>query len=220
MGHSSASTFRAQLDGLATSGQELLGELDRLKARVSELEAENQGFAERFVALEEHHELLQNLVVSSHRLHASLDPAEVVTVVLEIVVHLVGAERFGIWMLDEHGQMSLLAGEGVEGERRLSDPELATAMRSLEGDAAYREPGDEVAPLAVVPMQVDGKAVGVLVIRALLPHKPELRPVDREILRLLSGEAATALAAARLHSDKARKLGTMRAFFDYMKETR
>ena len=58
----------------------------------------------------------------------------------EIIVNLVGTERFGIWMFDDGtaGHMTLLAHEGLEGATELDAAELAVAERVLgSGEAWY-----------------------------------------------------------------------------------
>jgi GAF domain-containing protein len=174
-------------------------------------------FAERYVQIESHNDVLQNLYVASHRLHATLDPNEVLNTIKEILINLVGGERFGIWMLDdaESGRMSLLAHEGLEEGEPLSAREQELSRKVLASDAWYGSARET--PLAVVPLRVDDRAVGLIVIRQILRHKSSLGHLDQQILGLLSGQAATALTSARLYAEKSRKLETMKGFLDFIK---
>ena len=63
--------------------------------------------------------------------------------------------------------------------------------------------------VAVVPIMAEGTAIGGLVILRLLPHKAELGVDDRELLDVLAAHAASALLAARLFSERTRKLRTL-----------
>ena len=196
--------------------EELLKENAQLRRELGRVEAENREFAERYVQIEEHSEVLQNLYVASHRLHATLEPAEVLRTIKEIVINLVGAETFGIWLLDDDGKMRLLAHEGLTDSEPLAANEDTLARKVLGGDPWFA-PDGEGPPLAVVPLRVDDRAVGVLVVRAIFGHKKALSHLDQQILGLLSGQAATALTSARLYTEKSRKLETMKAFLDFMK---
>lgn len=197
--------------------EDLLAENKKLRKELGQVEAENRTFAERYVQIESHNEVLQNLYVSSHRLHATLDPNEVLDTIKEIVINLVGGEKFGIWMLDdaESLAMSLLAHEGLEEGAKLAPKEIQLAKTVLGSDAWYGTPDDQ--PLAVVPLRVDNRSVGLIVIRAIFGHKKALGHLDQQILGLLSGQAATALTSARLYAEKSRKLETMKAFLDFIK---
>jgi hypothetical protein len=50
--------------------------------------------------------------------------------------------------------------------------------------------------VAVVPLKVIERTVGVIVISSLLPHRDPLGSCDREVLELLGVYAATAIIAA------------------------
>lgn len=197
--------------------EDLLAENKKLRKELGQVSAENHTFAERYVQIESHNEVLQNLYVSSHRLHATLDPNEVLNTIKEIVINLVGGEKFGIWMLDdaESLAMSLLAHEGLEEGAELTPKEKQLAKKVLGSEAWYG--GPEEVPLAVVPLRVDDRSVGLIVIRAIFGHKKVLGHLDQQILGLLSGQAATALTSARLYAEKSRKLDTMKAFLDFIK---
>ena len=201
--------------------EELMRENQELRRQLGKVEAENQEFADRYVQIEQHNEILQNLYVASHRLHGTLEPSAVLDTIKEIVINLVGSESFGIWMFDkgESGQMSLLGHEGLDDSAALSPVEMERFLGLTDGTAWFRGPEDDdtADALAIVPLQCDGRTVGLIAIRKLLGHKKKLAPLDRQILELLSGQAATALTSARLYSEKVRKLETMRAFVDFIK---
>ena len=59
--------------------------------------------------------------------------------------------------------------------------------------------GSLAAPLAVLPMLVDGQTVGVIAIVRLLEQKQAWVQVDQELFHLLGAHAAAALLAAHLY---------------------
>ncbi len=89
--------------------------IDRFRA----VEAENKDFANRYVEVEAENNNLANLYVAGYQLHSTLDFNEAITIILEIVMNLVGAEEFAILMLDEKsGELSIVAEEGMNPESR------------------------------------------------------------------------------------------------------
>ncbi len=204
----------------------LMEQVADLEGRVKTLEKENLDFANMCVQVQEQNEAITNLYVASHRLHATVDPDEVMKIILEILIELVGAEEFGVFMLDEKKKvLELMVGEGIK-DRLPSD--TLPAGEGVIGEVAstsepfYFEPhgSSEVEarlPLAAVPLNMNGNAVGVIVIYKLLNQKPRFSSVDHQLLQLLAADAATALATARLHNAKDRKLKTIEGFVQLMK---
>src|SRR5512134_4162253 len=92
--------------------EERLAELD---ARYRKAEEENKEFADRYIEIEEQNNNLANLYVASYQLHSTMDYKEVVRIVQEIVINLIGAEAFHLFMVSEKtGQLELEGSEGQE----------------------------------------------------------------------------------------------------------
>src|SRR5437899_12431449 len=100
--------------------RELTGRIRELEARLAELEAryrkveeENKEFADRYIEIEEQNNNLANLYVASYQLHSTLDYREVLRIVQEIVINLIGAEAFHLFMVsDKTRQLELETSEG------------------------------------------------------------------------------------------------------------
>ncbi|MFT3769540.1 MAG: GAF domain-containing protein [Minicystis sp.] len=69
-------------------------------------------------------------------------------------------------------------------------------------------------PVALIPMHLDGRVHGVIVIFGTLPQKTEFVAIDRELFKLLGAQAAPALVNARLFTDAGRKVPGIQAFVD------
>jgi nitrate/nitrite-specific signal transduction histidine kinase len=101
---------------------ELQGRVRQLEERLAEMEAryrkveeENKEFADRYIEIEEQNNNLANLYVASYQLHSTLDYKEVVRIVHEIVINLIGAEAFHVFMAGEKTpQLELESSEGQE----------------------------------------------------------------------------------------------------------
>jgi transcriptional regulator with GAF, ATPase, and Fis domain len=204
----------------------LMKQVADLEEKNKKLEKENVDFANLCVQVQDQNEAITNLYVAGHRLHATVNPGDVMKIILEILVELVGAEEFGIFMLDEKKHtLELMAGEGIEEKlpsKTLPAGEGVGGEVASSGEAFYFEPhGDSEMearlPMAAVPLNMNGHAVGVIVIYKLLKQKPRFSSVDHQLLQLLAGDAATALATARLHSTMDRKIKTIEGFVQLMK---
>jgi len=232
--------LRKQLAALeednARMGEELAEMKDRLGKQMAALherleraEAENRQFASTFVQVQEQNEVMANLYVASHRLHATLDPDEVMKIIQEILIELVGAEEFGILLLDEKkGKLELVAGEGIA--QRLPATSLPAGEGILGEVAASGEPfffqpgnGEKPSlplPLAAIPLNFNEHAVGVIAIFKLLHQKVGgFSAIDYQLLQLVAAHAATALVSARLHRTLDRKLRTIEGFVQLMKKS-
>ena len=94
------------------------GEPHATGEQLLEVEEENRHFADRYVEIEEENNNLANLYVASYQLHSTLDLDEVLKIVIEIVINLIGAEVFAIYLLDgKDEELQVVAAEGVRRDR-------------------------------------------------------------------------------------------------------
>jgi nitrate/nitrite-specific signal transduction histidine kinase len=205
--------------------RELEAELQDMQRRFNEVEAENKEFAERYVEIEEQNNNLANLYVASYQLHSTLDFKEVIRIVQEIVINLIGAEAFHIYMVGE--KSGKLEREGSEGQEApnvldMSEGIIGTAARTglsyFAEQVVVREPTPFALPIAVIPLKIKDSVIGVVSINKLLVQKKAFTSMDHELFKLLAGHAATAIFAAKLYSTSERKLTTLQGFLDMLKQ--
>src|SRR3972149_3352337 len=92
----------------------LEGEIGSLKESFAQVEEENKDFAARYVEVEDENNNLANLYVASYQLHSTLDFGEVLRIILEIVINLIGAEKFAVFLIDENtNELLPVASEGI-----------------------------------------------------------------------------------------------------------
>jgi len=206
---------------------ELVAENERLQARFRQIEEENKDFAHRYLEIEEQNNNRANLYVASYQLHSTLDFREVLQVVLEIVINLIGAEIFCLMLLDEKtNELKTVAHEGAEEmppivdlSVQLGDGIIGEVAKSGESyyinQGAMSELGLEK-PLAAIPLKIKEHVIGVIVIYKLLTQKDSFSAVDYELFSLLAGHAATAIFSAKLYSQSERKLSTIQSFLDLL----
>jgi hypothetical protein len=192
------------------------------RERLMEVEEENRRFADRYLEIEEENNNLANLYVASYQLHSTLDLDEVLKIVIEIVINLIGAEVFAVYMLDGRGEeLQVVAAEGVDASRipgcRLGAGPLGKAVTSTETtcwDTARST--DFTRPIVCIPLQIQRRPIGAIAIFSLLQQKDGFSALDHELFNLLGGHAATAIFAAKLYSQSARKLNTIQGFIDLL----
>src|SRR5687767_1297555 len=204
----------------------------RIQQRFREVEEENKDFANRYIEIEEQNNNLANLYVASYQLHSTLDFREVIQIVQEIVINLVGAETFAILLLDEKtNELKAIASEGEEEmpgvgqvSARLGEGILGNVAKT--GESYYInqdvEGGGRITidrPLAAVPLKIKEHVIGLIVIYKLLQQKDAFSAVDYELFSLLAAHAATAIFSSKLYSQSERKLNTIQSFLDLLTTT-
>ncbi|MBI3805765.1 MAG: GAF domain-containing protein [Nitrospirae bacterium] len=210
--------------------QERLAEAEEERKRLSDhfrvVEEENKNFATKYVEVEEENNNLANLYVASNQLHSTLDFEEVLRTIIEIMINLVGAERFALMLLDEaSGVLSTIASEGMEAKSpkkvRIGEGIIGRAFQSgenfFEEDLSRTETEGEIHPIVCVPLKIKDQTLGVIAVFTLLEQKKKkLTRVDEELFGMLAGHAATAIFSAKLYSQSARKLSTIQGFIDLL----
>jgi GAF domain len=218
---------KVEADGAIRELLEKIEQLEREKSellsRFHEAEAVSSQFSERFHEVETEFADLANLFVASNQLHSSLSPRGVTRRIKEVLAQLVGAERYCMYLVSpDGGELVPIASEGVPGDRLVA-VRAASAGRIGEvlrtGSAFVDEEADPSrgsfgAPAAVVPLSVDEKVVGLIVIYSTLSQKTKFDTIDFELFKLLGQHAAAALVSASLFAQAERKIPGLEAFLD------
>jgi len=223
---------REEVDRLRAEIQQLTDENRRIAMRFKEVEEENKDFAHRYIEIEEQNNNLANLYVASYQLHSTLDFREVIQIVQEIVINLIGAESFAILLLDEKtNELKTIACEGEDVmpglpniSARLGDGVLGEVAKTGESyyinqdvDGSGKVSIDK--PLAAVPLKIKEHVIGLISIYKLLQQKDSFSAVDYELFSLLAAHAATAIFSSKLYSQSERKLNTIQSFLDLLTTT-
>jgi transcriptional regulator with GAF, ATPase, and Fis domain len=211
--------------------QQLTDENRRMQERFREVEEENKDFANRYIEIEEQNNNLANLYVASYQLHSTLDFKEVIQIVQEIVINLIGAEAFCILLLDEKtNDLRAIACEGEDVVRGIENLSARLGEGILGGVAKTGESyyinqdveGGRITlekPLAAVPLKIKEHVIGLIAIYKLLQQKDSFSAVDYELFSLLAAHAATAIFSSKLYSQSERKLNTIQSFLDLLTTT-
>lgn len=205
--------------------QTLEGEIHKLLERHRAVEAENKDFANRYLEIEHENNNLANLYVASFQLHSTLDFKEVLQIILEIVINLIGAETFGVLLLDEKtNELTAVATEGVDREEiplvKIGTGIIGAVAKSGENffveEIKPFEKFNPQMPIVCIPLKIKEHVIGVIAIYKLLQQKPKFTELDYELFTLLAGHAATAIFSSKLYSESERKLSTIQGFINLL----
>jgi len=181
-------------------------EHDALRRQLSETERESRSYANQFAEIEQRNMNLANLYVSSYQLHGTLDRNAVLDSIREILINLIGCEELAVFELSEDGvSLDLVTSFGIDDAQYRSISIRDHVLGKLVSTGGTYIGGTAPAPdaslqvTACLPLTLDGRVTGAIVLFSLLPHKPELRELDFELFDLLGTHAATALYCTSLH---------------------
>ena len=157
----------------------------RSESSLRTVEEENRQFASRYLEVEEENNNLANLYISSFQLHSTLNLSEVLKIIVEIVINLIGAERFAIYIADERtGALQPVACEGDSlasfPTARLGEGIVGEAVQS--GETFCADPNastDARRPIVCIPLRLEDRPIGAIAIYALLavPLRSYLQPL-------------------------------------------
>src|SRR3954463_2903539 len=151
----STAGFNEEVKRLRAEVEQLTQENRHITQRFKEVEEENKDFANRYIEVEEQNNNLANLYVASYQLHSTLDFREVIQIVQEIVINLIGAESFAILLLDEKtNELKTIASEGADvmpgvGEISTRLGEGVMGMVAKTGESYYINQDIDGAPIAI-----------------------------------------------------------------------
>lgn len=204
--------------------RQLKREIEELKKETAAVEEENREFADRYVDIERQNADLIAMYVASYQLHSTLNYNEVVTIVKDITINMIGAEVFGVYIVErEKNELNLIAeenlGKGMPKTIPIDDKISqilcdSNSSQLSKSNLAGEETGH---PIVYIPLRLENEPTGLIIINKLLIQKEGFHAVDFELVELLGRHAATALYSARMHTVSERKRTTLEGFVNMMK---
>ncbi|MEW6682349.1 MAG: GAF domain-containing protein [Nitrospirota bacterium] len=215
-----------ELSRLRQQLEELTAEREALLNRYKLVEEENKDFASRYVEVEEENNNLANLYVASYQLHSTMDLKEVLRIVSEIILNLIGSDHFAILIRDdEEPVLNVVAAETMDPKVKKIAIGQGTIGRVAQTGDVFVQPDLEHAkvgspdhPIVCIPLKIHGSMIGVIAIFDLFEQKKKrLTRVDHELFSMMAGHAATAIFSAMLYTRSQRSLSTIKGFLGLMK---
>ncbi len=113
----------------------------------------------------------------------------------------------------------MIGGEGVEG--RFPDDFIHETVgmiaESINGGVSLFIDGEVSGePLASIPLKVEERVFGVILVYQIEEHKGGLSDLDKELFDLLASQTATAMSSSRVYSETVKKLKSMESFINLM----
>lgn len=174
----------------ADASAELLGRLEQALQ-------ENRLLAGLYWQAEKQRDTLLALYVAALRLHSTLDRSEQLVALQEVLANLVGCEEAGVYEI-EAGELKPIALFGADAETATVSLGHGPIAGAIKSQTVYIAPVREAANrvTACVPLLLQGRPTGVIVLFSLLGQKSTLDENDRELLEMLSTQAALALSVS------------------------
>jgi transcriptional regulator with GAF, ATPase, and Fis domain len=227
--HESAARNPADWDKLrrelVTRIESLEQEYQSVRERLVQVEEENQQFADRYLEVEEENNNLANLYVASYQLHSTMDLKEVLRIVSEIILNLIGSDHFAILVRDdEQPALRVVAAESVDPsvqKIKLGEGVIGRVGQSgemyVQDDLEHAVMGSPNHPIVCIPLKIHEDVIGVIAIFDLFEQKKKrLTRVDHELFSMMAGHAATAIFSATLYARSQRTLSTIKGFIGLM----
>lgn len=217
-----------QLESAGAPSAEYIAELEQkisqLTIRNSLLKGENSQLIEESQKLVDENNNLLKLHVASHRLHSTLFIGEVLDVVSEILLNLVGASTYAIFFHQERESALVpVLTKGLEdaAARRVPIRTGIIGNATLRNEIFVAQPPAAAeasleSPLAVIPLRFRERILGTIAIFQLLPHKPFFNSADDALFDLIATQAATAIHSAKLFTESEKKVSKMKEFLSQM----
>lgn len=203
-----------KIDGLEVEKKGLL-------SRYEEAEAASNRWVDQYTEVESELANFANLYVATNQLHASLSVRTTVRQIKELLEQLVGSRSFAVYLATSDGKtLAPIASQGIGKPRSIAiDANDAGIGEIFTTGVARIEKGDLSQgsvenPLALVPIKMEDKVVGVFAIYETLEQKGRFLPVDFELFKLLGAHAAEALVCARLFAEAGHQIPSFDSFFD------
>jgi hypothetical protein len=207
-------------------------EKSEILSHMHEAEAVSTRVVNRHAQIEEEVANLASLHVASWHLHSTLKLPLVVRHLRELLAQLVGSRSFVIYLADFDEApvpktLVPVASDGMEQNRptKLSVGTLEGVGPGPSGivervfltgvphivDGLFVE-AEVGVPAACLPIKVDDKTIGVIVIETVLAQKDRFVAVDFELFKMLGMHAGAALVAAQLYTAADGKLPPLSLF--------
>ncbi|MEO5656054.1 MAG: GAF domain-containing protein [Nitrospiria bacterium] len=213
------------LSKLQQQVMELTAEREALLNRYKLVEEENKDFAVRYVEVEEENNNLANLYVASYQLHSTMDLKEVLRIVSEIILNLIGSDHFAILVRDdEQPVLTMVAAESVDPrvqKIKVGEGIIGKVAQSgemfIQSDLEHAAVSSPDRPIVCIPLKIHNDVIGVIAIFDLFEQKKKrLTRVDHELFSMMAGHAATAIFSATLYARSQRSLSTIKGFIGLM----
>lgn len=159
---------------------------------------------EKNVKLEKQVSNLFNIISIMNELTLTLNFNEILRNLLDILVVSIGSKRHSIALLDNAGMLKVIASKFCDDEVNYEHVllikgiinEVFNTKKVYVADDIYNSKEKDI--IACIPLIVQNKIIGIIIIHELLSHKKKFTDEDRELFDLVSMHAGYSLIATRV----------------------
>jgi hypothetical protein len=206
------------------AGEEAAAYVAGLRAEFAQLETQHRELEQEFAHLERQNWNYLSLYVASSQIHATLVLEDVLQNIKEIIINLIGSDRFAIYLYNESArEFRRMASQGeldpADEIIPFGDNLLSRVARSgtASVDVSDANLPSGRKPIAVLPMTVGQQSIGLVVLFRLLVQKSDFDALDTQLFELLAAHAATALMSSSMYRRLERKNKTLHGLLDLFK---
>jgi len=217
-GTAALSPFRKGLEQI----EQQSATLQRIAKGLDEFVRDQEG---RLAELEQELNDTAMLYVASEQFHAALDPKQILKYVRELLEQLMGAEVFALYLRSGSGNSFVaVASRGVSDSELAQGPprdgpfdSVIASGRPIIVQGRPLPSGTLSNPIAAVPIMVEERPIGALLLAKLFAHKEGWGQNDQQLLQLLSLRTGPALLAAHLIRRQSDLQGTLAGLGESLK---
>lgn len=163
-------------------------EVAQLRTGLAKIAFDDDGdLVHQFEQVMEEQNCLAHMFVTSEQLAHVSSPQDAVQAALEVLYNLIGAIEFGIWFRWDDQDPPIQVTPQVEADLRKLDKYMPLVERCLAtGQAVLENKNTPDVPPVCVPLLLEGKCVGAVLVGTLVAHRPRLERLHHDLLMLLS----------------------------------
>ncbi len=212
--------------GTPPSAHRALPKGNRASSRIRLRPEQGLSAKENPLLLKEQLEKLRLLYDTAALINASMEPRQVISLVLKEAVRIMGATSGSLRMVDKESQslrlevaigkgrdarraLQLKLGQGITGWVALNGKPLL--VQDVSADPRYLPIRKGVRSEMAVPLSIEGEVIGVLNLDS--NRKGAFSKVDLELLTALANQSARVIHNARLHQQLKRKALELESLF-------
>lgn len=193
------SSLDAELNNSKTRASFLEREITQLRNGIAKLAFGDSNLVQDFEELLEEQNCLAHLFVTTEQFVRVQSPQGAMEVAWEVLHNLVGARRFGIWLCwEEGGDPVLVKADGPVDDLKRLGPLVKRCIET--GESQQPEGVAPTEPPICVPLRSPRGPTGAVVVAELVPQRPHLERLHRDLLGLLSERLAWAVELGAINS--------------------
>lgn len=220
----SSSSETGALALTAATERQTNSEIPEPVVKLAELELHHQELLQDHADLERQNSNYLSLYVASSQIHATLVFEEVLRNIKEILINLVGADIFAIYVYEDSGRRfrrAALDGNLDPADEIIPFGDNLVSQIVRSGSLCLQVPDADLPsgqqPIAILPLMIGSQPIGVVIVFRLLVQKETFDAFDLELFDLLAAHAATALMSSFKYQRLERKVLTLQGLLDLFK---